>query len=76
MRRSLLSLVTRDCGAAIADGGTAPAAPFISCLFLAALMLVPLVGHGCHGDDVDHEPVMAPHRQNQSDSSMMLSPVE
>ena len=27
---------------------------------LLGLLLVPLVGHGCHGDDVDHEPAAAP----------------
>lgn len=25
-----------------------------------ALLLIPIVGHGCHGDDVDHEPAVAP----------------
>ena len=29
-------------------------------LFLLLLALVPLVGHGCHGDDVDHEPSVPP----------------
>ncbi|MBN9516920.1 hypothetical protein J0H58_00145, partial [bacterium] len=29
-------------------------------LFLLALLTLPLVGHGCHGDDVDHEPAAAP----------------
>ena len=29
--------------------------------FLAiALLLVPIVAHGCHGDDVDHEPGTGP----------------
>ena len=28
-------------------------------LILSALLL-PLVGHGCHGDDVDHEPAAFP----------------
>lgn len=25
---------------------------------LAAVGVLPLVGHGCHGDDVDHEPTL------------------
>jgi hypothetical protein len=24
------------------------------------LILLPLIAHGCHGDDVDHEPAVAP----------------
>lgn len=27
---------------------------------LLALLLLPIVGHGCHGDDLDHEPSFAP----------------
>ena len=30
---------------------------------LFALLLIPIVGHGCHGDDVDHEP-STPHQSN------------
>jgi hypothetical protein len=29
-----------------------------------ALLLAPLFAHGCHGDDVDHEPLVAPLRSN------------
>jgi len=30
-------------------------------LFLTLLLaLLPLIGHGCHGDDVDHEPTGRP----------------
>lgn len=29
-------------------------------LILAAALLVPIVAHGCHGDDVDHEPGAGP----------------
>ena len=29
-------------------------------LILAAALLVPIVAHGCHGDDVDHEPGTGP----------------
>jgi hypothetical protein len=28
--------------------------------FLFALAVLPLIAHGCHGDDVDHEPLVAP----------------
>jgi hypothetical protein len=28
-------------------------------------VLAPLVGHGCHGDDVDHEPTVPPPVYNQ-----------
>lgn len=31
-----------------------------SVLFLLAILVLPLVGHGCHGDDLDHEPGVAP----------------
>jgi hypothetical protein len=31
---------------------------------LAALLVVPLA-HGCHGPDVDHEPLAAPQKQNR-----------
>ena len=34
---------------------------------LVALILVPIVGHGCHGDDVDHEPTV--HREAASGES-------
>ena len=34
---------------------------------LVALILVPIVGHGCHGDDVDHEPTV--HREPASGES-------
>ncbi len=34
---------------------------------LLALFLVPIVGHGCHGDDVDHEPSV--HREAASGES-------
>ncbi|MCS6866249.1 MAG: hypothetical protein RMJ56_09370 [Gemmataceae bacterium] len=28
------------------------------------VLLIPLFAHGCHGDDVDHEPVFLPMRLN------------
>jgi len=34
-------------------------------LFIAAALLaLPLFAHGCHGDDVDHEPLLIPVRLN------------
>jgi MYXO-CTERM domain-containing protein len=33
-------------------------------LVLVALLAVPLA-HGCHGPDVDHEPLAAPQKQNR-----------
>lgn len=32
---------------------------------LLLFALLPLVGHGCHGDDVDHEPAAPPPVYNQ-----------
>lgn len=29
-------------------------------MVLFALAALPLIGHGCHGDDVDHEPSVPP----------------
>ena len=31
---------------------------------LLALLTLPLFAHGCHGDDVDHEPLVVPFRLN------------
>ena len=37
-------------------------------LFVAvALLTVPVFAHGCHGDDVDHEPLLIPTRLNPED---------
>jgi len=33
--------------------------------WLLLLTLLPLVGHGCHGDDIDHEPTVKPPVYNQ-----------
>lgn len=33
----------------------------------AALLALPLLAHGCHGDDVDHEPLLIPLRSNAED---------
>jgi hypothetical protein len=29
-----------------------------------ALLALPIFAHGCHGDDVDHEPLLFPFRLN------------
>jgi hypothetical protein len=35
-------------------------------VFVVALLLLPIVGHGCHGDDVDHEPHVKPIESRSS----------
>jgi len=30
---------------------------------LVGILLIPLVGHGCHGDDIDHEPILVPRSE-------------
>ncbi len=30
--------------------------------FVAGVLVVPLFAHGCHGDDIDHEPGVVPGR--------------
>ncbi len=32
-----------------------------------ALLALPFFAHGCHGDDVDHEPLLIPVRLNPED---------
>lgn len=32
-----------------------------------ALLALPIFAHGCHGDDVDHEPLLIPIRLNTHD---------
>jgi hypothetical protein len=31
-------------------------------MLLAALLALPIFAHGCHGDDVDHEPAALAHQ--------------
>ncbi|MBY0461257.1 MAG: hypothetical protein K2V38_28365 [Gemmataceae bacterium] len=31
---------------------------------IAALLALPIFAHGCHGDDVDHEPLLVPFKLN------------
>ena len=42
-----------------------PRSLWVSAFFLLLLALLPLVGHGCHGDDVDHEPTVKPPVYNE-----------
>jgi hypothetical protein len=35
---------------------------FALAFLLFGFLLMPIVGHGCHGDDVDHEPNAGPHQ--------------
>jgi hypothetical protein len=40
----------------------------LSWLFISlALLAAPLFAHGCHGDDIDHEPLLIPLRVNPED---------
>ena len=49
-----------------ADVGRRGAAWSAAWLFVAlAVLLAPIVAHGCHGDDVDHEPAVPPPVYNQ-----------
>jgi hypothetical protein len=44
---------------------------FLSIAWLACavfILTVPVFAHGCHGDDVDHEPILLPHRLNPEES--------
>ena len=36
-------------------------------LFVAVALLLAPFAHGCHGDDVDHEPLLVPLRSNPED---------
>lgn len=39
-------------------------------VFLAvslSILVAPLFAHGCHGDDIDHEPLLIPIRMNAND---------
>ena len=34
-------------------------------IIILLALLLPIVGHGCHGDDVDHEPATKPYEHPQ-----------
>jgi hypothetical protein len=51
-------------------GGCSPPRPLARAAFLfisLALLVAPLFAHGCHGDDIDHEPLLIPLRSNPED---------
>jgi hypothetical protein len=47
----------RDCGCGRTDRSPLPGLGPVAVLAIAvAAILIPIFAHGCHGDDVDHEP--------------------
>ena len=42
-----------------------PTGAWLPPLVFLLLLALPLVGHGCHGDDVDHEPTVKPPVYNE-----------
>ncbi len=59
-----------DCGrtAVARPTGVCPQLRLSFAFFLGvALFALPLFAHGCHGDDVDHEPLLVPFRFNGDD---------
>jgi hypothetical protein len=50
---------------AVADEPKTAGRWWVSAVVVVTLALVPLVGHGCHGDDADHEPTAPPPVYNQ-----------
>lgn len=44
-----------------------PACRVIFWFAVAALLALPIFAHGCHGDDVDHEPLLIPFRFNSEE---------
>jgi hypothetical protein len=53
-----MTVLEQNGSRATAERGTAAAvlSPILCLIILAASLLIPIVAHGCHGDDVDHEP--------------------
>ena len=45
----------------------------VAWLFLIAILLAPIVAHGCHGDDVDHEPGVLPFPHHTHSRSTISS---
>ncbi len=41
--------------------------PLIFWFFVVVALALPLFAHGCHGDDVDHEPLFIPFRLSGED---------
>ena len=46
-----------------------PLSPVSCLLLIGVLLLVPIFAHGCHGDDVDHEPGAVPRVEREPDRS-------
>jgi hypothetical protein len=49
----------------VADQPKAAARWWVLLAVAVAGVFAPLVGHGCHGDDIDHEPAVTPRVYNQ-----------
>lgn len=60
--RSLRAAVER-----VARGGLTPSARLARLFVTIAVLALPIVAHGCHSDDVDHEPLFVPFRLNADD---------
>ena len=50
---------------AVADQSKTAVRGWVLFAVVMAGLIAPLVGHGCHGDDVDHEPSAPPPVYNQ-----------
>jgi hypothetical protein len=52
-----------------AEGGHSPLRLWRAAFYFVslALLLPPLFAHGCHGDDIDHEPLLTPLRNQPED---------
>jgi phosphoribosylcarboxyaminoimidazole (NCAIR) mutase len=51
-----------------AEAGAIARLPRVVWTFVAvAVLAVPVFAHGCHGADVDHEPLLIPVRLNPED---------
>jgi hypothetical protein len=67
---SLPASVCQAGGAPAVPGEEQTARPLARAAFLflsLALLASPLFAHGCHGDDIDHEPLLIPLRSNPED---------
>lgn len=58
---------TRQRWHTLRQGLTPPARRGFFWFVVAALLALPIFAHGCHGDDVDHEPLFVPFRLNSDD---------
>lgn len=58
---------TEDRGQRTEPGVPAWVSPAVWLFVAVALLTMPLLAHGCHGDDVDHEPLLIPTRFTPED---------